>query len=124
MKLKYNRLEAGDRIKQKRILLGLNQDEVSVKVGLSSKYYADIERGSCGMSIESLISIGEILDMSLDYIIYGKLSGETDALRQSDEIHAILSILSNASEQKQKYIMRLLQLQLAIWDPEETAIDH
>ena len=62
--------------------------------------------------------------MSLDYIIYGKLSGETDALRQSDEIHAILSILSNASEQKQKYIMRLLQLQLAIWDPEETATDH
>ena len=118
MKLKYNRLEAGDRIKQKRILLGMKQDEVSLKIGLSSKYYADIERGSCGMSIESLISIGKILDMSLDYIIYGKASGEEETIRNTDEIQAILSILNNTSEQKQKYILRLLQLQLAVWDSE------
>ncbi|MBQ8245999.1 MAG: helix-turn-helix domain-containing protein [Lachnospiraceae bacterium] len=117
MKLKYDRLEVGDRIKQKRTLLGLTQEEVSVHVGLSSKYYADIERGSCGMSVESLISIGEVLDMSLDYIIYGKLSGEDETLKQSDEIRAILSILNNASENKRKYIMRLLQLQIAVWNP-------
>ena len=114
----------GNKLLSVRKRMGMTQAEVAESAGLSDRTYADIERGSCGMSIESLISIGKILDMSLDYIIYGKLSGETDALRQSDEIHAILSILSNASEQKQKYIMRLLQLQLAIWDPEETATDH
>ena len=42
------------------------------KTDRAAKYYADIERGSCGMSVETLMALSEALDMSLDYIIYGK----------------------------------------------------
>ena len=42
------------------------------KIDRAAKYYADIERGSCGMSVETLMALSEALDMSLDYIIYGK----------------------------------------------------
>ena len=42
------------------------------KIDRAAKYYADIERGSCGMSAETLMALSEALDMSLDYIIYGK----------------------------------------------------
>lgn len=119
MKMQYNRLETGDRIRQKRNLLGLTQEEASAKIGLSPKYFADIERGSCGMSVESLISIGAILDMPLDYIIFGITYNEDDVKKQSDEVQAILSMLENVSENKRKYVMRLLQLQIASWEPED-----
>lgn len=119
MKMQYNRLEAGDRIRQKRNLLGLTQEEASAKIGLSPKYFADIERGSCGMSVESLISIGAILDMPLDYIIFGITHNENDVKKQSNEVEAILSMLENVSKNKRKYVMRLLQLQIASWEPED-----
>ena len=68
MKKTYDRLAAGDRIRQKRNLLGFTQDEMAEKIDRAAKYYADIERGSCGMSVETLMALSETLDMSLDYI--------------------------------------------------------
>ena len=53
----YNRLAAGDRLRLKRTLLGWSQDEMAEKINRATKYYADIERGNCGMSIETLISL-------------------------------------------------------------------
>lgn len=49
MKKTYDRLAAGDRIRQKRNLLGFTQDEMAEKIDRAAKYYADIERGSCGI---------------------------------------------------------------------------
>ena len=66
MKETYDRLAAGDRIRLKRTLLGLTQEEMAEKINRATKYYADIERGSCGMSIETLMSLSTSLDMSLD----------------------------------------------------------
>lgn len=73
MKETYDRLAAGDRIRLKRTLLGLTQDEMAERINRAPKYYADIERGSCGMSIETLMALSSSLNMSLDYIIYGKI---------------------------------------------------
>lgn len=78
MKKTYDRLAAGDRIRQKRNLLGFTQDEMAEKIDRAAKYYADIERGSCGMSVETLMALSETLDMSLDYIITEKKSKKTD----------------------------------------------
>lgn len=67
----YSRVAAGERIHQRRLLLGLTQSEISEQINRVPKYYADIEHGTCGMSIETLISISKCLGLSLDYIIYG-----------------------------------------------------
>ena len=50
----YDRIAAGDRIRQRRLLLGMTQEELAEKIGRAYKYCQDIERGSCGMSIETL----------------------------------------------------------------------
>ena len=116
--MEYNRFEAGDRIRNKRMLIGWSQSEVAEKIERSTKYYADIERGSCGMSIETLISIGTLLDMSLDYIIYGKTHDEDENKKHSDEFVAILSLMDNIPENKRQYALRMLQLQMESWDLE------
>lgn len=116
MKISYDRLAAGERLRQKRTLLGFTQDEMAEKIDRAAKYYADIERGSCGMSVETLMALSAVLDMSLDYIIYGTTSSDREAVRQSDEIPAILDTLNSFPAPKQKYALRMLRLFLAACD--------
>ncbi len=104
------------REKMKRTLLGFTQDEMAEKIDRAAKYYADIERGSCGMSVETLMALSAVLDMSLDYIIYGTTSSDREAVRQSDEIPAILDTLNSFPAPKQKYALRMLRLFLAACD--------
>lgn len=113
MKMTYDRLAAGDRIRLKRNLLGFTQDEMAEKIDRAAKYYADIERGSCGMSIETLMALSSALDMSLDYIIYGKTANERDYVIQTDEVSAIMEMIDNSTERQREYCMRLLKLFLA-----------
>ena len=60
----YDRLAVGDRIRKKRVQLGFSQDEVAERIDRAPKYCSDIERGTCGMSTETMLAISECLDMS------------------------------------------------------------
>ena len=67
----YDRKAAGNRIREKRRQLGITMKEAAEKLGRVPTYYADIERGSCGMSVETMIAISRLYHMSLDYLILG-----------------------------------------------------
>lgn len=83
------------------------------KIDRAAKYYADIERGSCGMSVETLMALSEALDMSLDYIIYGKEIEKKGYPGQTAEVSAILTMLDNSEQRDRDYALRLLKLFLA-----------
>lgn len=117
MKNTYDRLAVGDRLRLKRTLLGYTQDEMAEKIDRAAKYYADIERGSCGMSVETLMALSTALDMPLDYIIYGKTTDNAEQKKHSDEVTAIIEMLNHSSKRKQDYALRLLKLFLAACDP-------
>lgn len=112
----YDRLATGERLRLKRSLLGFTQDDVAEKIDRSSKYYADIERGNCGMSVETLMALAKSLDMSLDYIINGTTNDRTEQKKNSDEVTAIIGMLNNLTEQKQHRAMQLLRLFLIACD--------
>ena len=50
----YNRAAAGARIRSCRERLGLSRQRMAERIGKAEKYYADIERGYCGMSLETM----------------------------------------------------------------------
>ena len=102
-------------ISLKRTLLGLTQDEMAEKIGRAPKYYADIERGSCGMSIETLIALASSMNMSLDYLIYGKGSNDTK-LKHQQETNAVLDMLDHLPENKRNDALKLLKLFLHACD--------
>ena len=108
----YNRLAAGERLRLKRTLLGMTQEEMAERIGRVPKYYADIERGSCGMSVETLMALSHSLNMSLDYIIFVNEANK-NVQRNQDEVSAILDILDNFPVQKRDYALRLLKLFIA-----------
>lgn len=113
MKETYDRLAAGDRIRLKRTLLGFTQDEMAERINRASKYYADIERGSCGMSVETLMAISSSLNMSLDYIIYGKIGSESEKGQHTEEVAAIVNMLDCAQMRNRQYALDMLKLFLA-----------
>lgn len=115
MKKTYNRLAAGDRLRLKRVLLGFTQDEMAEKINRATKYYADIERGNCGMSIETLLSLSEVLDMPLDYIIFGKTDSRGEGVH-TEEILAIINLLDHCDVRKRKYALKMLKLFLIACD--------
>lgn len=69
--MKYDYILTGERLRQRRTELKLTREKVAEEIDRSTKYYADIERGSCSMSIKTLINISNTLHLSLDYIIFG-----------------------------------------------------
>lgn len=67
----YNRYSVGERIQKRRQSLGLSQETLAEQMDRATKYCSDIERGTCGMSIETMLSFSKHLNMSLDYMMFG-----------------------------------------------------
>ncbi len=113
----YDRLAVGERIRKRRILLGLTQEELAEKVGRAYKFCQDIERGSCGMSVETLISLSRTLNITVDDILFGPrddVQEQTPQLKLEQE--AVLDMLGSCSEQKRRYALELLRLFLKACD--------
>ena len=108
----YDSITVGKRIHQKRIQLGLSQDELAVRINRATKYCSDIERGMCGMSIETMLSISKVLDMSLDYMMFGEVS-EIDKEWQQKDALTLIHIIEKAPATQRNYAIRLLKLFIA-----------
>lgn len=84
---------------------GLTQAQVAEKAELSDRTYADIERGSVNMRLETLLKICEALNITPNDIL---TKDEIDAFH-SDEL---LSCLKNCTEKERKTALQLLSVYL------------
>ena len=66
--------DMGNRIAQRRKELHLTQEELSEMIGVSSQTISCIELGKKAARPENLARICTQLDVSADYILYGKRS--------------------------------------------------
>lgn len=105
----YNRIAAGKRIRSCRERLGLSRQRMAEQIGKAEKYYADIERGYCGMSLETMIEIAGCLGITLDYMIFG----ESDRPELSEDSKILLFYLGNCDERKRKKAVELLKVYLS-----------
>ena len=69
----YDRIAAGERLRCRRLELGWSRELVAERLGVVNKYYADIERGTCGMSVETLINLSRLYGVSLDTLFYPQI---------------------------------------------------
>ena len=70
--MNYNSIETGKRIKKAREELGFSQEAFSERLNISRNHLARIEIGLRSASIEVLIAISEITNLTLDYLAMGK----------------------------------------------------
>lgn len=65
--------DIGKRIATRRKQLGLTQEQVAERTGLSAQFFACVERGIKNVRAESLLRICLALDISADYILTGRV---------------------------------------------------
>ena len=57
----YQKIEVGNRIRERRKALGLTQEQLAEKIDKSWRFMVDLERGNVGMSIETLLRLCAVL---------------------------------------------------------------
>lgn len=70
----YDIKKSGERIRQLRKAKGLTQEQLAIKLDIGDRYLRKIETGEKVPSIDILIEISSLFEVSLDYIIIGKQS--------------------------------------------------
>lgn len=76
-------VELGKRIKNRRLELNLTQSDIKQKTGISTGNLSDIERGRSVPSASALCELSDVLECSVDYILFGK-SWNTDKSKLLD----------------------------------------
>ena len=119
----YDRYLVGERIQKRRQSLGISQEELAERIDRATKYCSDIERGMCGMSIETMLAFSEHLNMSLDYMMYGKGEAEEGigvSIEHSDSEHMKMKrLLEQCSKHQYSYALRLLELFMEATETEQ-----
>lgn len=65
-------IEIGRRIQLARERAGLTQEELSEQVNRSAQFISTIERGIAGASLETIISLCEVLNVSSEWLLRGR----------------------------------------------------
>ena len=69
MKIDYNAI--GNRIKERRLELGMSQEAVAEKAEMSTVHLGNIENAKTKLSVEMLIKLCYALDVTPDYLLVG-----------------------------------------------------
>ena len=94
----------GDRMKSKRLQLGYTQEKVAELTDISFSTYSKIENAIQSPSLDTLIRISIVLDISMDYLIFGNENIKKDI----DNISDIITLLQNADFKQVRYAYELL----------------
>lgn len=96
----------GEKMYYYRKKLGMTQAEVAEAAGLSDRTYADIERGTVNMRIETVLRICKVLKITPDEVL-------TDDNRYtSHDIETALQRLSNCTAKEKKTALAILSVYL------------
>lgn len=96
----------GNKLLSVRKRAGMTQSEVAEAAGLSDRTYADIERGTVNMRIETILRICKALHITPDQILTQE---NTSLAAQQQEI---LAQLEDCTPQQKETALRLLSVYL------------
>ena len=100
----------GARLLQARARMGITQAEAAERAGISDRTYADIERGTVNMRVETLLRICEVMKLSPNDLLTEEK--ETD-LPDRGEIWARLE---SCTTHERETALRLLEVYLTSID--------
>ena len=99
---KLNLTEIGERLRIRRTQLRLTQQQICSKIDTTQTHYSNIENGKTGLSLEMLLKICEILDVSTDYVLLGKISNSNESM--------LVQYYNKLTEKQKHYITQHIKL--------------
>ena len=91
----YDIEEIGNRIRQLRKDQGMTQAQLAMKLNIGDRHLRKIEAGEKGPSIDILVEVATLFNVSLDYIIMGKQS-QSDLKKKLTALIQSLSVLAES----------------------------
>ena len=95
--MNYNPKEFGMRITKLRKELGKTQQETADLLHTSLDNYRGIEKGRRNPSLEFLVAMSLIFEVSLDYLILGKIKS-SDGKRIQRELEKAMALLARLKD--------------------------
>lgn len=101
----------GSRIAKLRKEHNMTQEQLAEKLDISIKHCSSVERGLSCLSLEKLIEVSVLFDVSLDYLVKGNAFDQYSIdFVVSNLPPSILSILSSEDEKERQLFTEYLQL--------------
>lgn len=96
----------GERLRNRRIAVGITQESVAEQVGITLRWYQRIERGENNISVETLLALSRVLSVSIDYLMFGEF-GDSLSNPYADIVAQVTEKLSPDQRENAIKILRL-----------------
>ena len=89
----------------------MTQEQLAEKLDISIKHCSSVERGWSSLSLEKLIDVSNLFDVSLDYLIKGN-SASNDSIKHiwANLPQSITAIMTSENEEEIQLLTEYLQL--------------
>lgn len=118
MEANYSRREVGQRIRKLRNYYGITREQMARTIGRTPKHYSDVERGSVGMSLETLIGIADCFHVSIDYLLLGREKSSEEELLAKAEEQKMIEMIRHLPPEKRIYVRQSMELFAKAWNVE------
>ena len=101
-----------ERVRKQRQLIGLTQQELAERIGVSTSFVGHVERGTRKASLETLVALSNALGVGVDYLLAGSLQSSPDEENPSGAMDPNRRLVI-------REILSTLQEHLSDWSPDE-----
>ena len=105
-------VDMGKRVRKQRQLIGLTQQELAERIGVSTSFVGHVERGTRKASLETLVALSNALGVGVDYLLAGSLQSSPDEENPSTTMDPNRRMVI-------REILTTLQEHLSDWGPDE-----
>ena len=93
----YDPVECGMRIAKLRVEIGMTQQQMADRLHISLDYYRALENGRRSASLELLVAMSPTFEVSLDYLILGRMKN-SDSQRIQKELERAMALLTRLKD--------------------------
>lgn len=105
-------VDLGKRVRKQRQLIGLTQQELAERIGVSTSFVGHVERGTRKASLETLVALSNALGVGVDYLLAGSLQSSPDEENPSGAMDPNRRLVI-------REILTTLQEHLSDWGPDK-----
>ena len=108
----YDKKAVGAEIRRRRLALGLTQEKAAEKIDRALRFYARIELGDVGMSVDTLLEICGMLKTTPDALLMADAPKEDAPKEDAADLSWMAEALSNCTPDQQQTAVELVRVYL------------
>lgn len=101
----------GENVKRMRKLRGMTGEAMAEKCNITPTFLRQIESGTKGVSVDNLVNICNVLNVSPAYLLAGDLNTLEDTVNTKDDIIRFINKLDEDDFKSFLRIFKILQMQ-------------